>query len=422
MKELFLWVREHRCLDEIFDGLPGYKAGVHTLQNCKEVLVKTSPRLIEPVAGVWPIIKALFEGMLGRDAALRQLDYWHSWIKVGVESLRFGDPGNWRAGHAMVMAGARGTGKGFVQEYILKPLLGGRIADPQKMLFGLDEYNTDCWGAELLALSEIPNPSQRMNDRVAFCEMIKQVVANPLQRMRVMRTDPWALYPFWRLVISLNDHPDKLRNFPPLTDDFVDKVIILHCVRQRMPMPTGTQAERKAFQVAVEAEVPHYLHWLLNEWAIPPDLLVYEDGEDATRFGFAEFHHPIIKEGLFRDTTEAEMLDMIDVAEFSASGPDGWVGSKRLWELPQGWLNASDKEGTWHERAARLQQILTGETFCTSSVSLMAKKFFQHNRCEWALARLRADNVYGEQGAHGRVSKADVSAWRGWRIVAPPRT
>lgn len=416
-REVLMMIREERGLDEIFTALPGYPAGEHVLPGNEErVLVKTSPRFLEPKPGEWPLIAAIWDGLLGAEATLRQKDYMYAWLKVGAESVMLGTPGDWRPGHAIVLAGPKGSGKGFAQEFLVKPLFGGRMADPTKMLFGLDEFNADSFAAELLVLAEVPMPSQKMNDRTAFGEKIKQVVANTLQRMRLMRTEPWTVYPFWRLLISLNDHPDKLRNLPLITDDIADKIIILHVARAAMPMPTRTLGERAAFRDAVAAEMPHFLHWLLNDFVIPEDLLKYENGEDATRFGFREFHHPIIKSALFEDTADAQFLALIDLAEFT--GAD-FGKPKKLWQLPHGKYNATkdaDKGygSVWHQGANVLQQLLTGETDYGCSVATMAKKMFAHNSCARMLGRLEKD----EQTMH-RVEKGDVTAWRGWKIAHP---
>ena len=417
VREVLMHLREERGLDEVFTALPGYREGVHVLPGNEErVLVKTSPRFVEPVAGEWPLIAAIFDGMLGTEPALRQKDYFFSWLKIGAESVMQGVPGDWRPGHAMIMAGPRGCGKSFVQEFVVRPLFGGRMADPTKMLFGLDEFNADSFAAELLVLAEVPMPSQKTNDRVAFGEKIKQVVANTMQRMRLMRTEPWTVFPFWRLLISLNDEPDKLRNLPLITEDIGDKLVIMHCARSGMPMPTRTLEDRRMFREAVAAEIPHFLHFLLHEFQVPEDLLVYDDGSDATRFGFREFHHPVIKGALFDDTADAQFLGLIDLAEFSSNS---WGKPRKLWELPQGKMNATLDEGrdaglVWHERADTLQQLLTGEGECSCSVASIAKKMFAHNSCARMLGRLARDEQVGL-----RVAKQDTRDWKGWRIARP---
>jgi hypothetical protein len=409
-----------RVLDEVFSALPGYPAGVHVLGEDR-VLVTSSPRFLKPEPGEWPLIGKIIEGMLSERPELRQRDYFLSWLKVGAESVMNGMPGRWRPGHAMILAGSVGSGKGFTQEHIITPLFGGRMADPTSMLFGTDDYNSDAIGAEHLAMGEAPLPSQSVNDRTAFGEKIKTIVANTMHRMRIMRVDPWTIHPFWRLSISVNDHPDKLRNLPLITDDIRDKLIILHCRKCEMPMPTDDIPQREAFAMAVEAELPHFLHWLLHEWEIPQDLLTYDDGSKATRFGFREFHHPIIRDSLFEDSTDAKLLALIDAAEFTHDSD--WARPKKLWELPEGKRNSSKREGVWHGSAVMLQQLLTGEGQCMCSVSTMAKKL--NIDLGRALGRLAKDPQVGElaEGASARVAKtgADTREWKGWRIYGPPK-
>lgn len=420
VKRVFLWVRKNRCLDEVFGALPGYGAGPHELTTGEKVLVKTKPKIVEPEAGEWGNIKALIDGRLNLAplGGIDQTPWFHSWCKVALESLMQGQPGHWRAGHAMILTGPAGCGKNRIQENLITPLLGGRYANPTKFLFDGDEFNGDVFAAEHLLLGEVPLPSQKSVDRNALAERIKQVVANSAQRMRLMRTEPWTVFPYWRLTISINDDPDKLRSLPLITSDFGDKVLIFHCASAPLPLLKGDSIpEQRLFRDTIAAEVPAYAQWLLNEWQVPEHLTMYDNGRSATRFGFREFHHPVIKGELFDDTPAAQLLTLIDLAEFTdVKGDDFMSGPRKLWQVP----SAVDIEGRdagllWHERAETLQQLLTGEGGCVSSVANLAKKLFQHNACSRLLGRLAADEVIGQE----RVAKADTRHWKGWRIARP---
>lgn len=417
VKQVFLWVRENRCLDEVFQALPGYRSGIHELDTGEQVLVKSSPRIIEASAGEWPNIRQLIDGRLDLtpDGDIDQTPYFHSWCKIALEALMRGEPGQWRQGHAMILTGPGGCGKNRLQEQIITPLLGGRMANPTKFLFDGDEFNGDVFAAEHLMMGEVPSPSQKSVDRTALAERIKQVVANSHQRMRLMRTEPWTVFPYWRLTISLNDDPDKLRSLPLITADFGDKVLIFHCRAGALPILNGDSIEnQKEFRDTIAAELPAYAHWLLNEWQIPAALLSYDDGRPATRFGFREWHHPVIKGELFDDTPAAQLMNLLDMAEFFSTD---WSGGCKLWHLPHGAQNASHHHGIWHERAETLQQLLTGEAGCSSNVATMAKKLFAHNQCSRLLSRLAADEVLGST----RVAKQNTRDWKGWAIAAPPK-
>jgi hypothetical protein len=411
-KRTFLWVRRNRCLDEVFPALPGYRSGVHRLDSGERVLVKTQPNLLTPAEGEWPTLRAVIEGLLstGKEG-LDQTDYFYSWCKVAHESLRDGEPGNWRPGHAVIFAGPRGAGKSLLQTKIVTPLLGGREADPQKFLFGTDDFNGDCFAAEHLNLGEVPS-SQKTVDRIALAETIKQIVATPLARMRLMRTEPWSVHPYWRLTISLNDDPDKLRSLPPISADYGDKVLIFHTKRTPLPMRTQTLEERRAFSEALSSEMPAFLHWLLHEWEIPGELLTYKDGSDATRFGFREYHHPLVKDGLFDETPAAELMMLIDMADFEHEGAKGL----KLWDLPSPAGSTAGVDGrVWHGPAVALERILTGQGGFPCSIDTQARELLRHNRLPILLQRLNSNpDIAGL-----RLEKGNTRAWKGWKIGCP---
>lgn len=254
-------------------------------------------------------------------------------------------------------------------------------------------------------MGEVPS-SQRTIDRVELAEKIKQIVANSLQRMRLMRTEPWTVYPYWRLTISLNDDPDKLRSLPVITEDLAGKVLIFHTSKKPLPMPTTNIVEQKAFRDQLAAEMPAFIHWLMNDYEIPEKLLTYDDGKDASRFGFREFHHPLVKDGLFEETPAAELLMLIDMAEFDYMGKQA-----KLWDLP-----SHGTEGkAWHERAATLEQLLTDDGEWRCSVGKQARTLLSHNRISALLSRL---NAHSEIGNGQRIAKGDTNQWKGW-IIGP---
>jgi hypothetical protein len=418
-KRVFLWARVNRCLDEIFPALAGYSSGVHLLPSGERVLVKTQPTIIQPKEGSWDTIRAVVEGLLKTDRPDKnghdQPDWFYSWCQISYLALRDGRPGRRRPGHAMLIAGPGGSGKSFLQNHIVTPVLGGREADATQFLFGKDDFNGDVAGAEHLVLAEVPS-SQKTVDRVALAEKFKQIVANPLQRMRLMRTEPWSVHPFWRLTGTLNDDADKLRSLPPITADYGDKVLIFHGKKTPMPMPTATEEQRFAFAEQISSELPAFIHWLTNEWEIPEALLTYDDGRDATRFGFREYHHPIVRDGLFDETQQAALLNLIDLATFEDK--DMGRSGLKLWDLPSHEGSNAGIEGkAWHGPAAVLEAILTrsdGPFPC--SLAVQFRELFKNNRLSTLLQRLHAHPSFG---AGKRIEPARVAAWKGWLIGRP---
>jgi hypothetical protein len=428
-KRVLLHVRRTRALDEVLPSLPGYESKVHRLDSGERVLVKNAPKLVVPVEGEWENIRMLIDGRLDLSemGGVDQTPWFHSWCKVAAESIREGEPGHWRAGHAMILTGPKGCGKNRLQEQIITPLLGGygRFADPAKFLFEADEFNGDVFSAEHLMLSEIPTPSQRTVDRTSLAEKIKQVVANPAQRMRLMRTEPCSVSPFWRLTISVNDDREKLRSLPVITADFGDKVLIFHCASGPLPVITTNSIEnQREFREVMERELPCYLHWLLNVWEVPEELKTYGDGKNATRFGFREYHAPIIRDELWDDSPAAKLLALIDSAVFTRgssfpSEGDDAPGAVKLWDMVGDKETGHDEQGMkvrlWHGKAETLELLLTGEGGWHCSVVTLAKSLFRACKCSRLLGSLHDNEAYKDV----RISKRDTRNWKGW-LIAPP--
>jgi hypothetical protein len=125
---------------------------------------------------------------------------------------------------------------------------------------------------------------------------------------------------WWRVVFALNDNAKSLQVLPPLVEGVRDKIIILKgSTRTESKFPAGTsEAEIDA---AYEAELPAFLHWLLHEFKVPPEMR-------NERFGIETWHHPEPAEILLSLDDEAQLLSLIDEATKSLF-KDGnvWVGT-----------------------------------------------------------------------------------------------
>jgi hypothetical protein len=426
-KRVLLWIRKQRAVDAVMTALPGYVEGVYDLPGGERVLVKRSPVKIEPKKGEWPVIKKIIEGMLGVDVtvpgSIDQTPWFWSLCKCWYRAFVSGSPEGWKQRHAVIFTGPAGCGKNLVQELILTALIGGRYADPLKFLMDEDQFNGDMM-VEHWLLSEIPS-SQRTEDRVQFAERIKQIVANRTMRARLMRSEPSTIQPFVCLSVSVNDDEDTLRSLPVVSSGYGDKINIFHCRRSVLPILGDAVSEsadeesddtflrEKKMRAVIAEEMPAFVHWLCEEWEIPQDLLkATEVDENPKRFGFRAFHHPVIKAELFDDTPAAQLLRLIDLADFTRSAVEG---SLKLWQLVE--HNHEHVGNTWWERAETLQNLLTGDTEWTCSVQTMAKKLFQHNSCSRLLGRLASDPITG--GPMGRVMQKAHARWKGW-IIGPP--
>jgi hypothetical protein len=365
-------VRQGRVLDLVMN-LAGLAAGVHDLDG-RRILARESPRLITPVAGDFPVIEAMLYGLLGKEQTPRFL----AWIKNALECLmeRFQRPGL-----VLILAGSGGSGKNFFQDHFITPLLGGRQGNPSGYLFQSSDFNSELFGCEHLALQD-PAGSTRTEERQFFGERLKAIAANELHRCHPKGREAITLAPFWRLSVSLNDDPDKLRILPNLNaPDLKDKVLLLRVLKAAMPMPTDTNQERAAFRAAIVAELPAFVHYLLN---VKVDAKHFD-----SRFGCRAWLNPEIAAMLYDDSPAGRLLELIDLAVLD---------------------DDESKDKAWEGGADELEEVLVSPA---SPIEREAVRFCNHNNVARLLARLAEDMP-------GRVSKHRTNSRRLWKITPPP--
>ncbi len=286
--------------------LAGYKAGLIE-QNGEKILVTASPNYIEPVDGQFPKIDQFLKGLLGD-----QRIHFDCWMKLAMEAHR---SGMIRPGQALVLAGPRDCGKSVLQNQIITPLLGGRMAKPYLYMSGQTSFNSNLFEAEHLMIED-DIASTDIRARRTFGTYIKQYTANEEVQHHAKNKAAMTLRPFWRLSISCNEEPENLSILPPMDDSLFDKMIILKAERKPMPMPTETYGERVAFQEKIKSELPSYLNYLLK-LAVPSELR-------ASRYGILAYQNPDIIKAMNDIAPECRLLELID--QHFDQGRKPWVG------------------------------------------------------------------------------------------------
>jgi hypothetical protein len=348
------YISDNQIVD--FSGrFAGYKAGVHQVRGTgRHFVALTSYNLIEPVKGNWSMLRRVLEGML-RTTEADQTEYFYAWLKVAIEALRSESQ---RGGHALIMVGEANSGKSFLQQHVITPLLGGRQGDPEAYFNGKTDFNADLFAAEHLAIQELKSGTD-LQSRSFLAEQLKKIVSTEGHPFKPKGVDAILMYPLWRVTISINR--EQLRMLPALTQDLVDKILLFKIELRPMPMPTRTDAERAAFRDAIASELPAFVDFLLT-WSIPPAL---RQRANADRFGFDSCIHPELADESFEQEPEALLLRMIDEELFDDLEPN------RSW----GWKSAHELAETL-TRSQRFEEI--------------AKKLLRYNNtCGILLRRLK---------------------------------
>jgi len=355
--------------------LAGHWAGL-VENNGNRILVTSSPKLVTPAKGEWPLIDAVLRGLLAHEDH-DQRAHFHGWMKVGEAALRARQA---QPGQVLVLAGPRECGKSLLQS-IITEILGGRSAKPFQYMTGVTPFNSDLFAGEHLVMED-DQPFTTLAARRDFGSRIKDMTVNRDQRLHAKGRDALILRPFWRVSFSLNDESENLMALPPLDESIMDKISLFLCRKAEMPMPSVTSDERAQFWAAIRAELPAYVHWLREEWTVPPELR-------AHRFGVTHWHHPRIVEEISGLAPEVQLLGYVDALLFDSPAPGAWWGS-----------------------AEELQRQLTGGDF---RFARQAERLLGwSNACGVYLGRLagKVPNRVKREDAHHR-------AHRAWRIYPP---
>jgi hypothetical protein len=202
---------------EFSTPLAGYSKGVYSFDG-RRVLVVNSPNIIGPTKGGWSTIRTLLVQMFGEF----QLQYLYGWLQIAYTALVSGE---FTPGQVLVLVGAADCGKSFLQNKIITPLLGGRSAKPYQYMTAQTSFNSDLFKGEHLIIAD-ETPATDYDSRCAFGAGIKNIVAEPMQRLHAKGKDAMMLEPFWRVSMSLNDEPENLMVLPPYNDSIKDKLIL----------------------------------------------------------------------------------------------------------------------------------------------------------------------------------------------------
>lgn len=354
--------------------LAGYTTGQRTVQN-RRVLVTEPPHFIEAVQGEWPTLASLLRTLLVANekedpetfagdvpnenhVGMQQLHTFYSWLKVAITSLRAGKR---RPGQVLVMAGPPGCGKSLVQNLITK-LLGGRSAKPYQYMTGGTQFNSELFTAEHLMIED-EAASFDFRIRRALGQNLKGIVVNDTQRCHPKGRQALTLMPFWRVSITLNDGAEDLMVLPVIDESVQDKMILMRAHKGELPMPTETLEQWGAFMALLDAELPYFIHFLLNTWQIPADM-------KCARYGVVHYHHPDLLQMMSVLSPEAKLLELID-ARFWSSGQ---LGNLEEWKGRAADLEAAltEKESSTTYEARKL---LVFSSACGQYLARLAKQF-----------------------------------------------
>jgi hypothetical protein len=263
------------------------------------VLVTKGFTLIEPRKGDWSFIQRMLLERMGEE----QTRHFDLYLKLGYEDLR---QGKLTPGLFLAIVGPVNMHKTCVQELIITPIFGGRVAEPHQFFTSASEFNGDFIGAEHLIITDIDVKGDNRNTH--FTSKVKQYCGTSSHRIHPKNREAFQALAFWRISQSCNDDYPHILALPDLGDPTVtDKILLLYFdgkpfERDFMP------SERNDIRAKIDAALPGYLYHLIN-MPVQGDLF---DG----RFGQVPYKNPTALDKYFNVTKEATLLEIIDAALF----------------------------------------------------------------------------------------------------------
>lgn len=287
--------------------LAGHDAGIYSTREAR-YLVTNGATLPTPTKTDWSLIKQFLETLFINDV---QLHRFYGWMKIAIEAR---NKGAIIPGQACVFAGPPGCGKSLLQQRIITALLGGRTCKPIQYIRGTTTFNKDLTRAEHWVLED-EHASTRLAHRRAFGTAVKDITVNQMHRLHGKGRDAQVSLPlFIRLTVSLNDEPENLMVLPPLDDSIVDKMMIFH-VGGEFAFDIREPEKRMEFEAKIDAAIPGFAWFLINEWVIADEL-------KDTRFGIKAYISEEIMQ-VFEDNAEYNtLLELIDSHYYPSTQSD----------------------------------------------------------------------------------------------------
>jgi phage/plasmid primase-like uncharacterized protein len=293
----------HQYVD-YYGPVSGYPKGENPTLNGHTVLCPSELQLITPAPGPWPFLESIFVQLYGTLPQLTRALAWMAHAAKGIYNSTTNLMGvrEFTLGNAIVLCGQAGKGKGL-QQTIITMLLGGGT-NASQFITGKTTFNGDLIPYAHL-YTEDQLPSHRLEERLAYGSAIKAIAANRSHSAHTKNRTPIQLNPFWRISISLNNDPNNLLCLPPLDDSIRDKLLILKCENVEHGFDTADPVQSAAMTALLHKEMPGFIHFLLNEFEIPPSIY-------NRRFGVEGWCNPEIAEILGRSTFESELMETIE--------------------------------------------------------------------------------------------------------------
>jgi hypothetical protein len=294
--------------------LGGHEAGVKPVGNPKNnqsILVTTTTHVLEAKAGECEYSRQFIEGLFGKNTK-----YAYAWIRAHYVALCQSVSGKaQRPVPAWVISGQTGCGKTLFAQTTLMEIFGccpESSVNPIKYATGGTNFNKELAGS-VFHLVDDDMTDTTLKQRKAVGNDLKKGSATTSVRLEGKFQDPINLPVTNRKVILVNDEMESLQVLPPINETLKDKILILRANQFDFPpFPPkwdgveGTDDEWQARREVLIEEAPALLHWILNEWVMPP-------GIKGGRYGFQVIQDDHVISSMCDVDPEEQLRELLEV-------------------------------------------------------------------------------------------------------------
>ena len=231
-------------------------------------LVTSSPELIEPVKGEFPLIKRLVETMLPGEAPQLAL---YAWLKTQLQAITSGFHSKCPM---LILAGDADDGKSFFMR-LATILRGGREINPVKAW----SKNGLPWSDHMLKV-ECLNIDDSLAEkdyasREALGTNFKESCFADAVTINQRNHSSFSPEPrpVWGVMMAVNANGRAIRVVPAVDEEgMVDKVVILRTQRADIYLRDHGDAANKKRLAAYMGELPAFAYWLQEEFCVSTEL------------------------------------------------------------------------------------------------------------------------------------------------------
>ena len=331
-----------------------------TLARCggSDWLVTSSPELIEPVKGEFPLIKKLIETMLPDEAPKLAL---HAWLKIQLNAITSGTHSKCPM---LILAGDTADGKSLLM-LLATILRGGRATNPIAAWSGSGPaWNDHILGAECLNIDDSLAAKDYASREALGTNFKESCYADEVtidkRNHSSFNTKP---RPVWGVMMAVNANGRAIRVVPAIDEEGMkDKVIILRTHKADIYLrEQGDTANKKRLD-AYKAELPAFAYWLQKEFCVPKELPV---GCVPERSGGVTYRDQEAMQMLHDESPAGQLEDLlIEVFiddKYEASSGDIYKG---IWTQPH-------KASKIREAILEKDQYRYGETRLPKTTQMM---------------------------------------------------